>query len=61
MSMFFGDETHSRGDPRYCTLEFYTKVQVWGRVVKIIHTKGHLGLKRIDSSTLLLKRLLKNE
>jgi hypothetical protein len=32
---------------------------VWGRVVKIIHTKGHLGLKRIDSSTLLLKIIKK--
>jgi hypothetical protein len=51
MSIFFGDGTHSKRDPRHCTLDFYTKVQVWGRVVKIslqssIHTNGHLGLKK---------------
>ena len=62
--MFFGDGTHSKGDPRHCTLDFYTKVQVWGRVVKIslqssIHTKGHLGSKEKNddvSSTLLYKK-----
>jgi len=29
--MFFCDGTHSKGDPRHYTLDFYTKVQVWGR------------------------------
>ena len=32
--MFFGNGTHSKRDPRHYTLDFYTKVQVWGRVVK---------------------------
>jgi hypothetical protein len=64
--MIFGDGTHSKGDPRHCTLDFYTKVQVWGRVVKIslqssIHTKCHLGKKKRDSdvsSTFLKKKTL---
>jgi hypothetical protein len=36
---------------------------VWGRVVKIIHTKGHLGLKRkrkLMTALPCYKKLLKN-
>jgi hypothetical protein len=29
--MLFCNGTHSKGDPPHCTLDFYTKVQVWGR------------------------------
>jgi hypothetical protein len=48
--MSFCDGTHSKGDPRHCTLNFYTKVQVWGG--SSIHTKGHFGLKKEMMSTL---------
>jgi len=63
--MIFGDGTHSKGDHRHCIVDFYTTVQVWGKVVKIslqssIHTKGHLGQKEkkrdIDVSSTLLKK-----
>ena len=33
--MIFDDETHSKRRPRHYTLDFYTKVQVWGRMVRI--------------------------
>ena len=33
--MFFGNGTHSKGDPQHCTLNFYTKVQVWGKMVRV--------------------------
>ena len=29
--LFFGDGTYSKGDPSIYTLDFYIKVQVWGR------------------------------
>ena len=59
--MIFGDLTLSKGNPQHCTLDFYTKVQVWGRVVKIslqsfIHTKGHSGKKKSDVSSVLLQK-----
>ena len=60
--MIFGDGTHSKGDPRHCTLDFYTKVQVWGEdgenlIMTSIHTKDHLGKKyNNDDSSILLKK-----
>jgi hypothetical protein len=42
MLMIFGNGTHSKGDPDPAHLTFHTKVQVWGRMVKVpssIHTK----------------------
>jgi len=49
--MTIGDGTHSKGNPQHCKLDFYTKVQVWGKVVNIspqssINTKGHPAKKR---------------
>jgi hypothetical protein len=38
-----GDGTHSKGDPRHCTLNFYTKVQVWERMVKNLTTSSIYG------------------
>jgi hypothetical protein len=32
--MLLGDGTDSKGDPD-STLDFYTKIQVWGRMVRI--------------------------
>jgi hypothetical protein len=37
----FGDGTHSKGDPNTTHLTF-TKVQVWGRMVRV-SPQGHLG------------------
>jgi len=47
--MTFGDGTHSKRRPWLYTLDFYTKVQVWGRMVRILssmHTKDN-PLKKI--------------
>jgi len=32
---YLDDGTHSKRRPRRYTLDFYTKVQVWGRMVRI--------------------------
>ena len=34
--MIFDDGTHSKRRPQHYTLDFYTKVQVWGRMVRIL-------------------------
>jgi hypothetical protein len=33
--MIFGDGTRSKKRPQHDTLDFYKKVQVWGRIVRV--------------------------
>jgi hypothetical protein len=35
MLMICGNGTYSKGDPDPAHLTFYTKVQVWGRMVRV--------------------------
>jgi hypothetical protein len=58
--MTFGDRTPSRGDPN--TAHFYTKVQVWGRMVRTspyvpsIPKVTLVKKKKNDDSSVLLKK-----
>jgi hypothetical protein len=58
--MFFDGGTYSKGDPQHCTLDFYTKVQVWERMVNhSLHVPSRpkdTQDKKNDVSSTLLKK-----